>query len=246
MTRYRKTQLPPPSTVINFEGKGSKKTINYIWMPDKDGNLVKKDSAFVKKSFSKLSEKAQTALAQYIITVQNRQPTDAARKTVWNSIVDAAVASYKEGKKQTPWDVLQVQLDNAPKRVDATYTYTNYDKITTDAILNQAARQLGFTEGPFAQFGEQDLADFYTKLTAAAKASGKTKQTVVKPDGTTEIIETPSLFDANSFAQNYLWSKVNIGDPKTLPTSVIDKIGNVRTILKANGLGKRTYVHGPR
>lgn len=245
MTRYREAKktgsttsnIPAPNTSFNFPAKGTGKTINYIWMPDKDGNLVKKDSAFIKKSFSGLSEKAQTALAQYIITVQNRQPTDAARKTVWNNLIDAAVASYKEGKKQTPWDVLQVQLDNAPKRVDATYTYTNYDKITTDAILNQAARQLGFAEGPFAQFGEQDLADFYTKLTAAAKASGKTKQTVVKPDGTTEIIETPSLFDANSFAQNYLWSKVNIGDPKTLPSSVIDKIGNVRTILKANGLG---------
>ena len=253
MTRYREAKKTTATTsnildpnrvsqdIKNLSGqftnKGSTKTINYIWMPDKNGNLVKKDSAFVKRSFSKLSERAQTALAQYIITVQNRQPTDAARKTLFNSIVDGAVAAYKEGKKQTPWDVLQIQLDNAPKRVDATYNYTNYDKITSDAILQSAAKELGFAEGSFAQFGEQDKADFFEKLQEAAKSSGKVKQTIVKPDGTTEIIDTPSLFDAKSFAQNYLWSKVNIGDPKTLPTSVIDKIGNVRTILKANGLG---------
>lgn len=237
MTRYRKSVLPTPPTTINFPAKGSKKTINYIWMPDANGNLVKKDAAIVKKTFSKLSEKAQTALAQYIITVQNRQPTDAARKTVFNSIIDAAVASYKEGKKQTPWDVLQIQLDNAPRQTNATYSYTNYDKITSDAILQNAARELGFTEGSFAQFGEQDLADFYEKLSAAAKAGGKTTQVITKPDGTQETVTTPGLFDAKTFAQNYLWTKVNVGDAKTLPTSVIDKIGTLKTLLKANGLG---------
>ncbi len=62
MSRYRETgDIPSPSGTINFAAKGSKKVINYIWMPDKNGNLVKKDSAFVKKSFSSLSEKAQTA-----------------------------------------------------------------------------------------------------------------------------------------------------------------------------------------
>ncbi len=111
MTRYREAKKTTATTsnildpnkvsqdIANIKGqfgnKGSTKTINYIWMPDKNGNLVKKDSAFVKRSFSKLSERAQTALAQYIITVQNRQPTDAARKTLLNSIVDGAVAAYK-------------------------------------------------------------------------------------------------------------------------------------------------------
>jgi hypothetical protein len=241
MTRYRDAAAKPAidtgGTIKVDWGSGRKKTINYIWMPDKNGNLVKKDSAFVKKSFSSLSEKAQTALSQYIITVQNRQPTDAARKTLWNSLIDGAVNSYKEGKKQTPWDVLQIQLKNAPKQTNATYSYTNYDKPTTDAILQTVAKQIGFTEGPFAQFGEQDLADFYEKLTEAAKAGGKTKETVVNPDGSTSIIETPSLFDANAFAQSYLWAKVNIADPKTLPSSVIDKIGGIRALAKANGLG---------
>lgn len=253
MTRYREAKKTTATTsnildpnrvsqdIKNLSGqftnKGSTKTINYIWMPDKNGNLVKKDSAFVKRSFSKLSERAQTALAQYIITVQNRQPTDAARKTLFNSIVDGAVAAYKEGKKQTPWNVLETQLQNAPRQINATYTYTNYDKVTSDAILSGVAQELGFTQGTFAQFGEKDLSDFYNKLTAAAKAGGKVKQTIVKPDGTTEIVESPGLFNAKQFAENYLWAKANIGDTKTLPTSVIDKIGSIKTVLRANGLG---------
>jgi hypothetical protein len=205
-------------------------------MPDKNGILVKQDSAIVKKTFSKLSEQAQSVLAQYIITVQNRQPTDAARKTLFNNIIDAAVASYKEGKKQTPWDVLQIQLDNAPKQSNATYSYTNYDKVTSDAILRSVAKEMGFEEGSFAQFGEQDLADFFDKLQEAAKAGGTKKETIIKPDGSTEIISTPGTFDAKNFAQNYLWAKVNIGDVKTIPTSVIDKVGSIKNILKANGL----------
>lgn len=127
-------------------------------------------------------------------------------------------------------------MDNAPQVGGPTISYTSYDKITSDAILRNAGKQLGFAEGSFAQFGEQQLADFYKKLVEASKAGAKAKQTIVKPDGTTEIVETPGGFDANAFAQNYLWSMVNIGDPKTLPTSVINKVDALRSVLKMNGL----------
>lgn len=243
MTRYRDAGgIPDPKAELqglkeDLATKGSKKTINYIWMPDKDGNLVKKDSAFIKKSFSTLSKSAQRILAEYVIAVQNRQPTDAARKTVFNSLIDAAVASYKEGKKQTPWDILEIQLKNAPKTSDTAITYTSYDKISSDAILSNAAKQLGFSQGSFAQFGEQDLADFYKKLTEAAKSGGKATQVKVLPDGTQETVISGTTFDANAFARNYLWSKVNIGDVKTLPSSVINQIDALRSILKSNGLG---------
>jgi len=243
MSRYRDTSgIPNPKEEIsNLEddiaNKGTKKTINYIWMPNKDGTLVKKDAAFIKKSFSTLSKSAQRILAEYVIAVQNRQPTDAARRTVFNTLVDAAVASYKEGKKNTPWDILEIQLKNAPKTSDTAITYTSYDKISSDAILSNAAKQLGFSQGSFAQFGEQDLADFYEKLTEAAKSGGKQTQIKVLPDGTQETIVSGAAFDANSFARNYLWSKTNIGDVKTLPSSVINQIDALRNILKSNGLG---------
>lgn len=206
-------------------------------MPDKNGILVKQDAALVKKSFAKLSSAAQTALTEYLISVENRQPTTAARKTLFNSIIDAAVAAYKNGEKKTPWDVLEIQLKNAPKITDTTITYTNYDKITSDAILQKAAKDLGFSFGPFAQFGEQDLSDFYDKLLEAAKTGAKQTQTIVKPDGTTETIVTPAAFDAASFAKNYLWAKVNIGDPKTIPTTVLKQVDSLKALLKRNGLG---------
>lgn len=236
MARYRKTVLTPP-TVPDIPAKGGTKTINYIWMPDKNGILVKQDAALVKKSFAKLSSAAQTALTEYLISVENRQPTTAARKTLFNSIIDAAVAAYKNGEKKTPWDVLEIQLKNAPKITDISVTYNNYDKITSDALLQKAAKELGFSFGPFAQFGEQDLADFYDKLLEAAKTGAKQTQTVVKPDGTTETIVTPAAFDAAAFAKNYLWAKVNIGDPKTIPSSVLKQVDSLKSLLKMNGIG---------
>jgi hypothetical protein len=252
MTRYRDNgqtaAVAPTPTQTDKEradnlaaaiaARGSKKKPPlYIWMPDKDGNLIKKDSAFVKKSFGTLSEAAQRALAEYVLAVQQRQPTDAARRTVWNTLIDSAVAAFKEGKKQTPWDILDTQTKSAPAIGGPVISYTAYDKFASDAVLSLAAKQAGFSQGPFAQFGEQDLADFYEKLTEAAKAGGKVRQTIVKPDGTTEIVETPGGFDANAFAKNYLWAKVNIGDPKTLPVSVINQIDSLRSVAKANGLG---------
>lgn len=218
-----------------YESKKKKKIIHYIWMPDKDGNLVKRDSALVKKSFARLSASAQSALAEYIITVQNRQPTDAARKTLFNSIIDAAVELYKD--KQTPWDVLTKLTKTSPRIGGPSVAYTVYDKITSDALLRSIAKELGFTEGGFAQFGERDLVDFFEKIKKASKAAAKVTKTVIKPDGTTEIEITPNEFDPKDFARNYLWAKANIGDPKSLPSSVLNQFDTLKTILKHNGLG---------
>lgn len=245
MTRYReaKSGVPNPKKTLEqlqneYANAGSKgKIINYIWMPDKDGNLVKRDSALVKKSFAKLSASAQSALAEYIIAVQNRQPTDASRRTLFNSIIDAAVASYKQGVKETPWDVLTKLTKTSPKVGGPSIAYTAYDKITSDALLRNAAKELGFAEGGFGQFGEQDLVDFFEKIKEASKAGAKVTQTVVNPDGTTEVITTPGSFDPKAFARNYLWAKANIGDPKTLPSSVLNQVDTLRGILKRNGLG---------
>ena len=60
MSRYREAGDIPAGDVegirSQFGTKGSGKVINYIWMPDKNGNLVKKDSAIIKKTFSTLSQ----------------------------------------------------------------------------------------------------------------------------------------------------------------------------------------------
>jgi len=211
--------------------------VTYIWMPGKDGNLIKADAAVIKKAFSKLPQSAVLALQEYLITVEKKAaPTRAMRQTLWNSLVDGAVAAFAQGQKMSPWDVLDRLTKTTPSSDGTVINYVDYDKITSDALLRKAAKDLGFTEGAFAQIGEQDLADFFDKLTEAAKESGKTKTTTVTKEGVTEVVTKPSSFDANSFARDYLWAKVNVGDPKSLPSTVINQVTALKTLAKSNGL----------
>jgi hypothetical protein len=50
-----KTDIPQ-GPVITVTPKNNAKKISYIWMPDKNGNLVKADASKVKKSFAKRSD----------------------------------------------------------------------------------------------------------------------------------------------------------------------------------------------
>jgi hypothetical protein len=226
------TTAPPPPPIINIPKKGSNKTISYLWMPDKNGNLVKADSSVVKKGFSTLPEASVLALQEYLVTVENKtQPTRAMRQTLWNTIVDGAVASFKNGEKKSPWDVLGTLSKNAPSITGTTISYTEYDKLTSDALLNKTASALGYNP---ALFTEQDRLDFFNKVSSEAKLSGRTVQRKAK-DGGMEIVTTPSLFDAKAFTESYVWSKAVLGKAEDLPSSAIKTINNVKTILKSYG-----------
>ena len=239
MTRYRKTPLTTKqlkevdTPEITIEGLGGrKKQINYIWMPDKDGTLIKKDSSIVKKSFVNLSSEAQVALTEYIIRVQNRVPTDAARKVLFNSIVDGAVAAYKEGKKQSPWSILETLIKNAPDINSQSISYTQYDDIAASALINQVAKSIGYDT---SLLSPEDRADFLTKINQAAQAADK-QITRKATAGGMETVTIPGTFNGKDFANNYLWTKVNLADPKTIPTSVINQVDTIRTLLKNNGI----------
>jgi hypothetical protein len=206
--------------------------ITYIWMPDAKGNLVKADASVVKKSFAKLPGSAQVALTQYLLTIANKQPTDAARQALWNDIVDGAIAAFKEGKKQSPWDVLNVLTKNSPAVTGETVTYTEYDEITSEALLNKIAETIGFN---VTGLTVADKKEFFDKLNTEAKASGRTT-TRRAASGGMETVVTPSLFDAKSFTESFLWAKVNLGDTSNLPSSAIAKIASINSLLKANGI----------
>lgn len=223
---------PPPAPVINVPPKSSGKEISYIWMPDKNGNLVKANSATVKKAFATLPQESVLALQEYLISVENKtQPTRAMRQTLWNTIVEGAVAAFKNGKKQSPWDVLNTLTKNAPDVTGTTVSYTEYDRLTADALLNKIATSLGYSTSLLT---EQDRSDFFTKLSAEAKTSGKTVTRKAK-EGGIEQVTTPSLFDAKAFTESYIWAKATLGDVKDLPTTALKTIDNVKTILKAYG-----------
>lgn len=231
MTRYRKTSFPTPDP-IDLSGIGRDKEKVFIWMPNAEGNLVKKEASTVKKSFAKLSEPAQIALTEYLIRVQNKVPTDSARRSLFNSIVDGAVAAYKEGKKQTPWDILGILKENAPALDNQTVNYVQYDRITADALLNQMAESIGFNAEILT---DDDRSDFLAKINEQAKAGGRTVTREVTGGGV-ETITVPSVFNAKDFAQNYIWAKVNLQDPTTLPSSVINQISTINDLLSDNGI----------
>ena len=226
-------ETPPAPPVINVPSKESKKQISYIWMPDKNGNLVKADAAKVKKAFTTLPQAAVLALQEYLISVENKvSPTRAQRQTLWNSIVDGAIAAFKDGKKQSPWDVLSTLTKNAPDVTGTTISYTEYDELTSNALLNKISQSLGYDPNLFT---DEDRKDFFTKLQEEAKLGGKTVTRRAK-EGGVEQVTTPSLFDAKAFTESYIWSKATLGDAKNLPTKALTAIQNVRTLLKAYGI----------
>ena len=205
-------QIPKPPTIVvpKKEEKGPK--ITYIWMPDAKGNLVKADASVIKKSFAKLPSSSQVALTKYLLTIANKQPTDTARQALWNDIVDGAIAAFKEGKKQSPWDVLNVLTKNSPAVNGESVTYTEYDSITSDALLGKIAQGIGFD---INQLTSADKKEFFDKLNKEAKASGKTT-TRKAATGGMETIVTPSLFNAKDFTESFLWAKVNFDDTTKL------------------------------
>jgi hypothetical protein len=222
--------VPGGGTIV-VPVKADKKEITYIWMPDGKGNLVKADASTVKKSFSKLPLESQIALSEYLLGISNRQPTDSARQNLWADIVDGAVASFKEGKKQSPWDILQVMTENSPMMQGVTTNIIEYDGINANALLNKIANQIGFD---LSLITSEDRVDFLKKVNQEA-STGKTIQRKATTGGY-ETITTPSLFDPKTFTESFLWAKVNLGETKNIPSAAIKQISNVSTLLKAYGI----------
>lgn len=225
------TNIPAPPPIV-VPTKGSKKTVTYIWMPTANGDLVKADASVIKKSFAKLPADAQVTLTEYLLGVANKQPTNSARQALWNDIVDGAVAAFKQGQKQSPWDVLATLTKNSPVNTGQNVTYTNYDRLTADALLSKIAKSIGFD---VAFLTEADKVEYFNKLSTEAKNSGKSI-TRKATEGGTETVITPSIFDANTFTQSFLWAKVNFEDTKKIPSTAITQIAAIRNLLKLNGI----------
>lgn len=220
-----------PPVIPTFSGKTTKKVKTYLWTTDSKGNIVKTESSIAKKAFALLGEKEQVALAQQLLNT-NIVPTSTSLKSLWGQIVDGAVAEYKKGNQSTPWDVLQVLAKNTPITTGITNTQiTQYDPTTANALLNNTALGIQFDIG---QLSEADRADYISKLTEAAGESGKVIQKTLTAGGSQTVV-TPNLFDAKAFTENWLWSKVNLGDTARLPAKAITALSTVKTVL--NGMG---------
>lgn len=231
MARFRDVSKPPAGPVLpKFESKGSGKAKTYLWTTDANGNLKKMEASTVKKSFGTLSYNDRVALDTYLIST-GKTPTDTLRKTLWGIIVDGAVADYKTGKQGTPWDVLGIMQSQAPGNIVNT-SYVGYDKTSADATLNIVAKNLGFDT---TQLTDADRNEFATAIAEEAKNSGKVIQKTASTGGM-ETVTTPSTFDAKTFAENWLWAKVNIGDTTKLPAKALTALTSVKSILASNGI----------
>lgn len=224
-----KIDTPPiPDFVIP-----NKKTITYIWMPDAKGNLVKVESSKIKDSFASLPQDAVLALQEFLITVEGKtQPTRGQRQALWNSLINGAETAFKDGKKQTPWDVLKISIESSPAATGMSVSYTQYDRITSDATLNKIAKDIGFD---LTLLTESDRVDFLKKISEEAKSSGKTVQKKNK-QGIVETVYSPTTFSAPAFTESYLWAKVNLGDATKLPSKAITALTSVKQILRGNGI----------
>ena len=128
---------------------------------------------------------------------------------------------------------------------NSTTTYKDAIKLTDVAakqLLDTIMADIQFT----GKLSKQDLTDFVNKYNEAANKQLETVvQTVrsqTKPGDTEEdiknIIKTTSesFFQPKDFAKDYLWSKVNFADEKTLGAKALNALTNARQIAKSFNL----------
>jgi len=132
-----------------------------------------------------------------------------------------------------------------PASSNSTTTYKDAIKLTevgAKQLLDSIMADIQFT----GKLSKTDLADFVKKYNAAANAQLETVVQAVrdktKPGDTTEDIKTviktttQSFFEPKDFAKDYLWTKVNFADEKTLGAKALDALTNARQIAKAFNL----------
>jgi len=225
---------PAPGGKIVIPAKGSATPKTYVWMTDAKGHLVKVLASTAKSSFATLSEAQQTALAQQLIAT-NVTPTLTSLKSLWNKVVDGAIAEFKSGKQSTPWDVLKVVAKNTPINTGVISTYIkDYDPVTANAYLNNIALSIGFDVNGLTS---EEKTDFAKKIKEAAGTSGKQTTKVINPStGATETTVVPDTFDPKTFTENWLWSKVNLTDVTKMPAKAITALSSVRQVLRGYGI----------
>jgi hypothetical protein len=113
-------------------------------------------------------------------------------------------------------------------------------------LLEQVLNELSITPSKGYFTGGKDYIEFVNKYNAAANAQletviqavrGKTT-TASTPEDIKTIIKTtsPSFFDSKQYTKDYLWSKVNFADEKTLGAKALDALTTARQIAKAFNL----------
>ena len=113
--------------------------------------------------------------------------------------------------------------------------------ISAKQLLASIASEIQFT----GKFTKEDIAAFVASYNKKANEQldiviRETRETI-KSGGTANISETikniittkyPSFFDPKTFTKDYIWSKINFADEKTLSAKALDALTTARQIAK--------------
>lgn len=117
--------------------------------------------------------------------------------------------------------------------------------ISAKQLLASIASEIQFT----GKFAKEDIAAFVASYNKKANEQldiviRETRETI-KSGGTADISETikniistkyPSFFDPKTFTKDYIWSKINFADEKTLGAKALDALTTARQTAKAFNL----------
>lgn len=123
---------------------------------------------------------------------------------------------------------------------------TRITKLTTNtakAMMEMAAEDAGYTQ----KFSAADIADFIkafdkeqalqietvvTKTAQKVTPGDASKESIDKTYETTAQTEYPSFFNPAAFAKDWIWSKVNFKDEKTLGVKAATALAEVRGVIE--------------
>jgi len=117
--------------------------------------------------------------------------------------------------------------------------------ISAKQLLASIASEIQFT----GKFAKEDIVAFVASYNKKANEQldiviRETRETI-KSGGTANISETikniittkyPSFFDPKTFTRDYIWSKINFADEKTLGAKALDALTTARQTAKAFNL----------
>jgi hypothetical protein len=144
---------------------------------------------------------------------------------------------------------IAANLSSGGTRTDSasaeTSTIKNITKLTpasARALMEQEAKKVGypvkFTDADVAAFIVQfdkksaEQLDEVIKVAKSSTKVGATPEDLVKTVSSLITTDYPSYFKPEVFAQDFIWSKTNFGDEKTLGPKSLTALSDVRALIK--------------
>lgn len=154
-------------------------------------------------------------------------------------------ASAKEILNALGFGNIQAQNDSGNRSQTGTSTSTSVTRLTyqsAKALLDAIAREANFTgkltPDDIKNFMEQFRKKQDEQIEKVVTTSSSKTVAGATPDATSKIIDTtkkeefPSFFDAEAFANDFIWAKINFKDEKSLGAKSLTALAEVRGLVE--------------